>query len=75
MFPLSQLPIGKQAKIISFSDSDLLAYTCVEMGLCINSSIEMINQLPFGGNLVVLGNNGKYSLRKEDADKIMVEEI
>lgn len=75
MIPLSKLKKGKSARIVSFTDDSLLAFSCIEMGLCINSIIELVDKLHFGGNLVVLSDNGKYSLRQQEANQIMVQEI
>ncbi len=75
MCPLSGLKHKKYARIVGFSDDQLMASCCIEMGLCENSVIQVLDKLPFGGNLIVLSENGKYTLRKREADHIMVEEV
>lgn len=75
MIALSQVQKGQKVKINSFQKNDLLTFSCIEIGLCLHSVIKVVDRLPFGGNLVVLSENGKYSLRKEDADCIFVDLI
>ena len=75
MRPLSDLEHKKYARIVSFNDDSLMASCCIEMGLCEDSVIQVLDKLSFGGNLIILSENGKYTLRKKEADQIMVSEI
>ena len=69
---LSDLPIGKTAKIIGFSANKRALIRFMEMGLRVNGAIAVLGRLPLGGNLVALSNYGKYSLRQKEARQIKI---
>ncbi len=75
MYPLSDLKLKKYARIVSFGKDNLITSCCIEMGLCENSIVQVIGGLSLGGNLIVLSENGKYVIRKKEADHILVEEV
>lgn len=75
MQTLSSLGNHKYGRIVSFRDNQQVAFYCIEMGLCENVVVQVLDKLLLGGNLVILSKNGKYTIRKEDADQIMVEEV
>ena len=75
MGPLSNLSLGQKAEIISFSGYGKTFIRFMEMGLRINESIQMLGQLPLGGNFIILSNHGKYILRKREAQLIKVKKI
>ena len=72
MVSLYQLPIGQKAKIIYFEMNEKVFIRFMEMGLHINEKIQMLGKLPFGGNLVILSDHGKYTLRKKEACLIKI---
>ena len=45
----------------------------MEMGLRINEWVQMLGKLPLGGNVVILSEYGKYTLREEEAQLIQTE--
>jgi len=73
MCPLSELTPKKQARIVGFTEDSWITSCCIEMGLCENSIIEIVDYLPFGNHLIVLSENGKYVLRKQEVCHILVE--
>ena len=73
MAPLSKLKIGQTGRIAGFRGPDSLAFYFTEMGLGEGEDALALGRLPFGGNLIILLKNGKYTIRKRDADSIMVE--
>ncbi len=73
MIPLSRLKRGQSGRIAAFRGSAEAAFRFMEMGLAEGESARLLERLPFGGNLVVLLENGKYTIRKKDADLIIVE--
>ena len=75
MISLSYLPIGQKAKISGFSANKNIVLRFMEMGLKINETIQVLEKLPFGGNLIILSKYGKYSLRRSSASQIQVNEI
>ena len=74
MVSLSYLSIGQKAKISGFSADTATWLRFMEMGLRINETIQILEKLPFGGNLIVLSKHGKYSLRNSSACQIQVDE-
>ena len=70
MTSLSHLPIGQKAKIICFETNEKTQIRFMEMGLCINDLIQVLGKLPLGGNLVILSEHGKFTLRKKEAHSI-----
>ncbi len=72
---LSRLPKGRMALITGFSANQHIFLRFMEMGLGANERIQMLGQLPFGGNLVILSYYGKYTLRKTTAQMIQVKEL
>ena len=75
MASLANLAKGKKAKISGFSTHTKAWQRFMEMGLKINETIQILEKLPFGGNLIVLSNYGKYSLRGSSARHIQVDEL
>lgn len=75
MTSLSQMELGKKAKIKEIQTQAPIFQRLVEMGLSLNSYIQVLTRLPFGGNLIVLSDYGKYSIQKEIAQKIKVQPV
>ena len=75
MASLANLAIGKKAKIAGFLDHKKTWQRFMEMGLKTNETIQILEKLPFGGNLIVLSQHGKYSLRGSSACQIQVDEL
>lgn len=71
--PLSQLKRGQSGRIAAFRGGEEAAFRFMEMGLAEGEHAQLLERLPFGGNLIVLLKNGKYTIRKKDADLIIVE--
>jgi len=63
---------GETAKIKDIIQVNILT-RFREMGLTINSSVQLLGKLPFGGNLIILSDYGKYTIRKQTAEKIKVD--
>ena len=73
MTSLSNLSKGQQAKIIHFKTNESTFIRFMEMGLRINEWVQMLGKLPLGGNVVILSEYGKYTLREEEAQLIQTE--
>ncbi len=71
--PLSHLKLGQKAEIVSFGIYGQSLIRFMEMGWRARDPIQMIGQLPLGGNLIVLSHHGKYIIRKKDAQLIKVK--
>ena len=69
---LDEVTAGAPAQIVRFEAPPDIALCFMEMGLCVHDKIRILNQLPFGGNLILLSENGKYSIRKQFARWIKV---
>lgn len=70
---LSQMNIGEKATIKEIQTQTRSFTRFMEMGLTINSPIQLLVKLPFGGNLIILSDYGKYTIRKKTAQKIKVD--
>ena len=75
MTPLSDLAIGQKAKIVRFETNKKTLMYFMKMGLRINDQIQMLGQLPLGGNILILSSHGKYTLRKKTAQFIKIIKI
>ena len=73
MTPLSKLNKGQVGRILCIKGDESLVYRLVEIGLHRNDKVQLVDKLLFGKNLVVLSRDGKYVLRKKEADLIKVE--
>lgn len=72
MTSLSNLAIGQTAQIVHFETNKKNLIRLMEMGLSTDKTIKMLGKLPFGGNLVILSDHGKYILRKQTAKLIKI---
>ena len=72
MKKLSEMKIGEKAFIKKMEPQLESLNRLMDMGLTLHSPIRVLNKLPFGGNLVVLSDYGKYTLRAKMAQKILV---
>ena len=75
MKPLYQMKLGEKAQIKEIQTQDHVFRRLLEMGLTLDSFIQVLVRLPFGGNLIILSDYGKYSIQKEVAQKIKVQPI
>lgn len=75
MTALSNLTVGQKAKIACFETSEQTFIRFMEMGLYINEKIQMLGRLPLGGNVIILSDHGKYTLRKKEAHLIKTVEV
>ncbi|MEZ5045820.1 MAG: FeoA family protein [Chitinophagaceae bacterium] len=71
---LSELPFNQKAIIRSFGDTELYVYL-LEMGCVPDEEITVELSAPFGDPIAIYVAGYQLSLRKEEAEKILVEEI
>ena len=71
MIRLSEGLLGRPLKITGFFAPKETALSLIEMGLCVHEEIQILGRL-FGGNLIILSKNGKYTLREKTARLIEV---
>jgi len=69
---LSELHTGQIGIIKSFSD-DFLSLKLMEMGCTPGSKIEVLRAAPFNGPIMLKLWNYTLCLRKEEAEKILLE--
>jgi len=70
---LSQLKVGEKAKIVKVIDTGILKRKLLDMGLVKEEKIKVKKVAPLGSPIDVLVKNTHLSLRKEEAEKILVE--
>ena len=73
MKSLSQMNLGETAKIKEIDNQNNILTRLKDMGLTLGSNIKLLVRLPFGGNLVILSDYGKYTLHKDVAKQIKVQ--
>ncbi len=71
---LSDIEPGKKAIIRSFSDDDLFV-KLMEMGCVPGETIQIENIAPFNDPISVLVSGYRLSLRREEAQNVVVEVI
>lgn len=72
--PLSSLPL-QQTAVVSEIRPGALAAKLVEMGLCKGSLLTIRFSAPFGGPLAVDMGSYVLSLRRDEADLVLVEPV
>lgn len=68
---LSDLAIGCVVEI----QQDKLSPRLVEMGLCKGSMLKVLFRAPFNGPMAIDLGNSVLSLRRDEAQLVMVEEV
>ena len=70
--PLSNLNVGDKARIVSIGGSGATRRRIMDMGLVPGSGIETIRRAPMGDPIEFKIRGYMISLRKEEAEKIIV---
>ena len=71
---LKDLGIGKSCRVISVGGEKMLRKRLLEMGITPRTIITIKKSAPMGDPIEILLRGYVLSLRKEDAEKITVEE-
>ena len=71
---LSEIEIGKKAIIVSFETDDIIL-KLMEMGCLPGETISIEKKAPWGDPISILVSGYQLSLRMNEAEKIIVEEI
>ena len=71
---LSQIEIGKKAIIISLENDDILL-KLMEMGCLPGEIISIEKKAPWGDPISIMVSGYQLSLRANEAEKIIVEEL
>ncbi len=72
---LSELKKGQSGRIRKLSCSGALKSKLIEMGVLNGERIQVLRIAPLGDPIEVLIKQYKLSLRKKDAEGILVEEV
>jgi len=70
---LTELPIGKSARIINVDGEGKLRRRLLEMGILPHTNIKIEKIAPFGDPIEIEIRGFNLSIRKEDAQNIEVE--
>ena len=73
--PLSVLPKGKIAKVKSLTSSGCLRRRMLDLGLIMDTIVEALLKSPSGDPTAYQIRGAVIALRKEEANKILVEII
>lgn len=69
---MSELKVGEKAKVISVSD-DKLGIRLMELGIVPGEEIEVNYYAPLGDPISITVSNYQLSIRKSDANSVIVE--
>ena len=72
---LDQVPRGNRVAIVDVTGDDTLAVRLMEMGLIEGEEIELIGAAPFGDPLEFSVRGYRLSLRKNEAQRVVVRDI
>lgn len=75
MSTLKQVKIGGTAKIVKNGTKGALKQRFMDMGITKGTMVKVIKVAPLGDPIEVEIRGYNLSIRKEDADKILVEEV
>ena len=71
---LSEIEIGKKAVIVSFENDEIIL-KLMEMGCLPGEVISIEKKAPWGDPISIIVSGYQLSLRMNEAEKIIVEEI
>ncbi len=71
---LSEIEIGKKAIIISFENDEIIL-KLMEMGCLPGEIISIEKKAPWGDPISIIVSGYQLSLRRNEAEKIIVEEL
>ena len=71
---LSEIEIGKKAVIISFENDDIIL-KLMEMGCLPGEIVSIEKKAPWGDPISIIVSGYQLSLRMNEAEKIIVEEL
>ncbi len=69
---LTELPVGKDARVISISGKDAVTKRLMEMGVIPGISVKMIKAAPFGDPIEIRVRGYSLAMRKNEADAIEI---
>jgi len=73
--PLSALPLGQKARVLSFDLPPEQHQRILEMGLTVGAQCEVIRFAPMGDPIDIKVRGYHLSLRKKDAAGVRVERL
>ena len=74
MFPLSRLPLGKTARVLSLSPAEPLKGRLLDLGFVPGSEVRPLFEAPLGDPRAYLVCDTVIALRQRDAATVAVEE-
>jgi Fe2+ transport system protein FeoA len=73
MLPLTQIPIQTEKMIVDISAEPLVRERLLELGLAPGRWIQVLQQLPLSGPLVVQAGSLMLALRRDEAEQVWVQ--
>ncbi|MGI8469243.1 MAG: FeoA family protein [Pyrinomonadaceae bacterium] len=70
---LAQLPIGKEAKVLSIQENGAISKRLMEMGVVPGVSVRVVKTAPFGDPIEIRIRNYSLALRRSEAQSIRVK--
>ena len=69
---LTQLPIGKDARVVAVNGSGTITWRLLEMGVIPGVTVQVIKMAPFGDPIEIRVRGYSLAMRKTEADAIEV---
>ena len=69
---LTQLPIGKDARVVAVNGSGTITRRLLEMGVIPGVTVQVIKMAPFGDPIEIRVRGYSLAMRKTEADAIEV---
>ena len=75
LIPLSSLPLGRKARVITLTSSGTSRRRMLDLGLISDTEVEALQKSPSGDPVAYQIRGAVIALRKEEASKILVEAL
>lgn len=73
MVPLSKLPLGGRGRVVEVGGDRAFRRRLMELGVLPGTPVRLIRTAPLGDPLVVEVRGGQLSLRRREAQAVVVE--
>ena len=75
MNTLTNLPIGKRAKVLSVNGDNQITRRLMEMGIVPGAAVRVIKSAPFGDPLEIRVRGYHLAMRKSEASRVEVQSL
>lgn len=72
---LAELPVGNQARVVQIDGVDEICVRLMEMGITPGAEVKRIGTAPLGDPIEIEVRGYRLSLRKSEAQRVIVQSI